>query len=66
MLKNGSQQSTKQPTIMPMVLAAFVSILNFLTCKVVNVNTNKEEYKESVADLSLDISLGEGGFPFLL
>ena len=34
MLKNGSQQSTKQPTIMPIVLAAFVSILNFRTLNI--------------------------------
>ena len=33
MLKNGSQQSTKHPTIIPIVLAALVSILNFLTLK---------------------------------
>ena len=50
MLKNGNQHNTKQPTMIPIVFAAFVSILNFLTCN--SENLKKENFLRNFLDIS--------------
>ena len=77
MLKNGSQQSTKHPTMIPIVLAALVSILNFLTLKIrfgstglgLESNWMKDSdwiiKTHSCSYLWLDVPFGEGGLALL-
>ena len=77
MLKNGSQQSTKHPTMIPIVLAALVSILNFLTLKIrfglTGLVLKVIEWRisdwiiktHSCSYLWLDVPLGEGGLTLL-
>ena len=71
MLKNGNQHNTKQPTMIPIVFAAFVSILNFLTCNSENLKKRKLPQKFSwyltcdlifllVNEVSLFLKLSDG------
>ena len=52
MLKNGNQHNTKQPTMIPIVFAAFVSILNFLTCNSETLKKERENFPRNFLDIS--------------
>jgi len=56
MVKKGNQQQMKQPTMMPKVLAAFVSILKRRTCENTEEDDPSDRVKKWTWSLSLIIS----------
>merc|ERR1711974_140070 len=62
MVKNGSQQRTKHPTIIPIVFAAFVSIRNLRTWVLMFLFVNEVVLSAfCIEGSSLRLGVGEGG-----